>query len=102
MLVSPEGREQSRKRLEYGISARAASAFENEWITKSGEPRRICVFQRSDAEPGGEVEYYIATGIDITDRYRAEQELLKSETSSARMWEASSSPCFSPIRAVRS
>ena len=24
-------------------------------------------------------EYYIVTGIDITDRYRADQELLKSE-----------------------
>src|SRR6204780_1638853 len=41
VLVSPGGREQSRRRLEHAISARLASAFENEWITKSGETRRI-------------------------------------------------------------
>ena len=40
------------------------------------------------------VEYYIITGIDITDRYRAEQELLKSETQFRTIWEASCEPMF--------
>jgi PAS domain S-box-containing protein len=94
VLVSPEGREQSRKRLEHGISARAASAFENEWITKSGEPRRIAFSNAPMLNQNGEVEYYITTGIDIADRHRAEQELLKSENQFRSLWEASSEPMF--------
>ncbi len=102
VLVSPEGREQSRKRLEHGISARAASAFENEWITKSGEPRRISFSNAPMLNEAGEVEYYIATGIDITDRYRADQELLKSEMQFRSIWEASCEPMFLTDPAARS
>ena len=94
VLVSPDRREGSRKRLEYGVSARAASAFENEWITKSGEPRRISFSNAPMLNEAGEVQYYIATGIDVTDRYRADQELLKSETQFRSIWEASCEPMF--------
>jgi PAS domain S-box-containing protein len=94
VLVSPDGRDRSRQRLEHGVSARAASAFESEWIAKSGEPRRIAFSNVPMLNPEGEVEYYITTGIDITDRYRADQELLKSENQFRSLWEASSEPMF--------
>jgi PAS domain S-box-containing protein len=94
VLVSPDGREQSRKRLEHGISERAASAFESEWIAKSGEPRRISFSNVPMLNGAGEVQYYITTGIDITDRSRADQELLKSETQFRSLWEASCEPMF--------
>ena len=94
ILVSPEGREHSRKRLEYFISARASSAFEGEWITKAGEPRRISFSNVPMLNEDGGVGYYIVTGIDITDRYRADQELLKSETQFRSIWEASCEPMF--------
>jgi PAS domain S-box-containing protein len=89
VLVGPEGREQSRQRLEQGFSARASSEFENEWITKSGERRRISFSNVPTLNEQGQVQYYITTGIDITDRYRTEQELLKSETQFRSIWEAS-------------
>ncbi len=94
ILVSPEGREQSRKRLEYFVSARASSAFEGEWITKSGEPCRISFSNVPMLNEDGGVGYYIVTGIDITDRYRADQEVLKSETQFRSIWEASCEPMF--------
>ena len=94
VLVSPEAREHSRKRLEHVVSARAASAFENEWITKSGEARRISFSNVPMMNKAGDVEYYIATGIDITERYRADYELLKSEIQFRSIWEASSEPMF--------
>ncbi len=92
LVVSPDGRERSRQRLEDGFCARAASAFENEWITKSGERRRISFSNVPMWNEQGVVESYIATGIDITDRYRVEQELLKSETRFRTIWEASCEP----------
>jgi PAS domain S-box-containing protein len=94
ILVSQDGRDQSRKRLEHGISARAASAFESEWIAKSGEPLRISFSNVPMLNAAGEVEYYITTGIDITDRHRADQELLKSENQFRSLWEASCEPMF--------
>jgi PAS domain S-box-containing protein len=94
ILVSPDGREQSRKRLKDYISARAPSAFESQWITKSGEPRRISFSNVPMLSDNGDAEYYITTGIDITDRRHADQELLKSETQFRSLWEASCEPMF--------
>jgi PAS domain S-box-containing protein len=99
VLVSPDGREQSRRRLEHGISARVASAFENEWITKSGETRRISFSNVPMVNEAGDVQYYITTGIDITGRHRTDQELLKSEMRFRSIWEASCEPMFLTDRA---
>ncbi|HEX5227747.1 MAG TPA: PAS domain S-box protein [Bryobacteraceae bacterium] len=94
VLVSPDGRERSRQRLEHGFSARAATAFENEWIARSGERRRISFSNVPMLNGAGEAQYYIATGIDITGRYRAEQELVRSESQFRSIWEASCEPMF--------
>jgi PAS domain S-box-containing protein len=92
VLVAPGVREESRQRLERCISERASSAFENEWIAKSGERRKISFSNSPMLDEAGEVQYYIATGIDITDYYRGGQELLKSEIQFRSIWEASSEP----------
>ena len=94
ILVSPGGREHSRKRFENAISACAATAFENEWLTKRGEPRRISFSNVPMLNEAGEAQYYIATGIDITERSRAEQDLVKSEVQFRSIWEASCEPMF--------
>src|SRR5580700_10245128 len=94
VLVGPEGREQSRQRLERCISARAASAFESEWITKSGQPLRISFSNAPMVNEAGDVQYYITTGIDITDRSRADQESLKTAIQFRSIWEASCEPMF--------
>jgi PAS domain S-box-containing protein len=94
ILVSPQGREESRARLEHAIATREASAFENEWISKSGEPRRISFSNVPMLDQANNVQYYISTGIDITGRTRADQELLKSEIQFRSIWEASCEPMF--------
>jgi PAS domain S-box-containing protein len=99
VLVSPGARERSRKRLEHVISACLASAFESEWITKSGETLRISFSNVPMVNEAGDVQYYITTGIDITDRHRTDQELLKSEIQFRSIWEASCEPMFLTDRA---
>jgi len=94
VLVGPDGRERSGQRLEHGFLTREPSEFENEWITKSGERRRISFSNVPTLNEQGAVQYYITTGIDITDRHRAEQELAKSETQFRTIWEASCEPMF--------
>jgi PAS domain S-box-containing protein len=92
VFVSPERREQSRKHFYRLVAARVTSAFNREWIAKSGERRRISFSNRPILNGQGELEYFIATGIDVTERHRAEQELLKSETLFRSIWEASREP----------
>lgn len=94
VLITPDARDRSRERLERVISDRAASAFENEWVTKSGELRRISFSNVPILDQSGEAQYYITTGIDVTDCRRADQELLQSETQFRSIWEASHEAMF--------
>jgi len=92
VYVGPERREQSRKHFYRLVATRVDSAFDREWITKSGERRRISFSNRPLLNGQGEMEYQIITGIDITERRRTEQELIKSETQFRSIWEASREP----------
>lgn len=70
----------------------APSAFENYWTTKTGQRRLISFSNTVLVDGAGELAYLIGTGIDITSRHQAEQELLKSETQFRSIWDASHQP----------
>ncbi len=96
VFVDAQDRADSRKRFAGIVAARVISAFEREWITKSGERRRISFSNAPLLKEDGQPEYYIVTGVDITGRYKAQQELLKSEIQFRSIWEASQEPmCLS-------
>ena len=92
VFIDPERRPKSRERFAELVSTKAPSAFENEWTTKSGDRRQISFSNTVLTGDGGRVEYVVATGVDITQRYRAEQELLKSEALFRSLWDASRHP----------
>ncbi len=50
---------------------------ENYWLTKSGDRRWIAWSNTALVDDTGSVEYVIGTGIDITERKRAEEEIRK-------------------------
>jgi PAS domain S-box-containing protein len=52
------------------------NAHENFWLTRSGDKRLIVWSNTALTDGAGEVAYVIATGMDITDRKRAEEERL--------------------------
>ncbi len=56
-------------------SGPAANSHENYWVARNGERRLISWSNTSMTSPDGEVEYIIATGIDITERKKAEDAL---------------------------
>ena len=91
-VLSPERHAASRLRFETVVSCRAPSFFENEWITKSGD-RRISFSITVLVSDGGQVLNVIGTGIDVTERHRAEQELLKSEIQFRSIWKPPVSQC---------
>ena len=53
--------------------------FENYWVTREGERRLISWSNTALLDAEGEAEYVIGTGIDITERRRAEEALRASE-----------------------
>jgi len=54
--------------------------YENKWRTASGSSRLVSWTIRPLAEPGGNTQYLIVSGQDITSQRQAEQALLNSET----------------------
>jgi PAS domain S-box-containing protein len=92
VFVLEPGRAATRGRFEALISTKAPSSFENEWIGKSGERHQISFSSTVLVGDDGQAEYVVTTGIDITKRYHAEQELLKSEALFRSIWEASRQP----------
>jgi PAS domain S-box-containing protein len=55
------------------------NAHENHWLTRDGSRRLIAWSNTVLTGPVGEVQHVIATGIDITERKRAEEALRQSE-----------------------
>jgi PAS domain S-box-containing protein len=101
VFVSPEGRARSQERLQTLLSTRAPLYFENEWITKSGQPRRISFSTTVLASGDGQIRNVIGSGIDITERYQTEQELHHSEIQFRSIWEASRDPmCLTDERGI--
>jgi two-component system, sensor histidine kinase and response regulator len=92
VLLPAERRVASQVRFKTLFSTRQPSFFECEWFTKSGEPRRISFSNTLLLDDKGEIRNIIATGIDVTERHRAQQDLLKSEIQFRSTWEASREP----------
>jgi len=91
-LVDPESKARSQERFQQIVAAGSLPVFENEWVSKTGERRRMSFSTTVLHGPDGAVQNVISTGIDITQRYKAEQELLKSVTEFRSIWETSREP----------
>jgi len=73
-LLVPEERtgvEEAFRQLRSGGGPRE---YENHWLTRDGRRRRITWSNTTMADPDGEVEFVIGTGIDVTERREAEDE----------------------------
>jgi two-component system, sensor histidine kinase and response regulator len=101
VFVSFQGRAATQQRFQRLLVAAEPSFFENEWITKSGEARRISFSTTVLVSEDGQIRNVIGTGIDITEQYRAQQDLLKSEIQFRSTWEASREPmCLGDERGI--
>lgn len=79
MLLPPE----ERGNVEYIFQRLTAGDFPNEhencWLSKSGEPKLISWSNTALTDSHGRVTHVIATGVDISERRRAETELRRRE-----------------------
>jgi PAS domain S-box-containing protein len=76
-VITPERRELVRRKHENQLSPQGLEAhLEVEWLTKAGERRLISWSNAMITDGAGRLEYMIGTGIDVTERKRAEQALI--------------------------
>ena len=92
VLKTAEERPASRKRFAAMLATCAPSVFDAQWLTKSGELRRIAFSTIVLVDDNGRARNVIATGIDITEQHHAEQELAASEIQFRLLWDASQEP----------
>jgi serine/threonine-protein kinase len=78
LFLIPEEVAPVRAVLEELRAGQFPNHFENFWLTKGGERRLIAWSNTALLGVDGGIKYIIGTGIDITERKRAEEELRKS------------------------
>jgi PAS domain S-box-containing protein len=88
-LLLPEEREGVAALLERLLANETASQYENHWLTRRGDRRLIAWSNTRLHDRSGEVVGIVATGIDITDRTRAEDALRRQATRLEALAEAS-------------
>ena len=79
VFVRRTDRDRNRRLLEWFASGRGSLETETEWITRSGEPRRIAWSLTPLAGQSGAVHRIVATGVDVTEQRRAEAWLRQSQ-----------------------
>ena len=77
-LVVPEEIESIKRVFENLRSTATPNEYINDWVTKDGTRRAIAWSNTVLRDGQGEMEYIIATGLDISDRYAAEAALRQS------------------------
>ncbi len=80
VLVEREARGWAQDKVQLAAGGQVAGPYENLWRTGQGLPRRVSWTLRPLLGLGGELQYLIASGRDVTGQRQAEQALLTSET----------------------
>ncbi|MBD3219521.1 MAG: PAS domain S-box protein [candidate division Zixibacteria bacterium] len=75
IFILPEEMDMLTERFEIIKNSRKRVDDDNYWLTKDGRKRMISWSNNVMLDENGEVEYVIATGIDITERKAAEDKL---------------------------
>lgn len=84
----------TKDKVEKLLAGNYPSTHENYWNTKSGEQRLISWSNTVLLDYEAKVEYIIATGIDITERKHAEEEIMESKNFLANLLESIPAPVF--------
>jgi PAS domain S-box-containing protein len=88
-LLLPEEREGVAALFDRLLADETANQHENHWVTRRGDRRLIAWSNTRLKDERGEVVAVVATGIDITDRTRAEDALRRQATRLEALAEAS-------------
>jgi diguanylate cyclase (GGDEF)-like protein/PAS domain S-box-containing protein len=72
-LVPPDEADDVRAAFGRLAAGDFPNAHENAWLTRAGDRRRIAWSNTALTDPDGRVAYIVGVGIDVTERFRAEE-----------------------------
>jgi PAS domain S-box-containing protein len=78
LFVPPEEAARVQARFDALRHSRGRQDDEYHWITRQGERRLIRWSHTALCDPAGQVEYVVATGVDLTDLRQTQQDLQKT------------------------
>lgn len=78
-LLPPSEVEGVRGVFDRLITGQRTSSYENHWVTKQGELRLISWRNAVMTGEDGQPQYVVATGVDVTEKRRAQSELKRTE-----------------------
>ncbi len=78
LFIAPEEVESVRSAVGRVWAGDFPSENENDWVTRDGSRRLIAWSNTALLDPDGNVEYMVSSGLDITERKRAEAEVRAS------------------------
>ncbi|OFW43580.1 MAG: hypothetical protein A3J28_00565 [Acidobacteria bacterium RIFCSPLOWO2_12_FULL_60_22] len=90
LLLVPEEREPVKKVFQELRLRALPNQFENLWVGKNGERRRIAWSNNVFRDEKGDVVHVIGTGIDITERHQALEAVRENEATIRALLEATS------------
>jgi len=79
LLILPEERATTTHEFNNLCAGQFPNTYENHWLTREGSSRVISWSNTALVDADGEVEFVIGTGVDITERKRAENLLRERE-----------------------
>lgn len=89
LFIHPSDLESVRREFLNIVEGRLSDARENYWCSRDESRRLISWSNTALLDASGDVEYVIATGIDVTARRKAEAALRRSELQLRLVWEHS-------------
>ena len=89
VFVPPEAQAAARAQFQTVLAVGGGSAFESDWVTKSGEVRRIVFSLSLTGGEGDTGRLVVSAGIDVTARDHVALHRAQSETSFRLVWDAS-------------
>ena len=75
ILSDPQERDRERATFERLISQRRHNRYDGTWMTRDATPRQIVWSNSVLVNSGGDVEYVVCTGLDVTDLSEAEERI---------------------------
>lgn len=75
LLIPPEEREEAKRIFQTLLPGDVPGVNENHWVTRGGARRLIAWSNTTLKDAAGQVTHVIGTGIDVTERRQAENEL---------------------------
>jgi PAS domain S-box-containing protein len=89
LLVMPEEVEAVRAAFAGILAGNLTSQHENQWRLRDGQIRRFSWSDTALLDAAGRIEHVVGTGIDVTERHWAEEDLLRTNQALRTLIEAS-------------